>query len=151
MILIHLVPPGSRWTQPGRKLGASVTVEVTMHRFIVSIALLTVDIVSIALLNIPRRPEAVADALLAEDAQLAAERDALAVIRAEMQAEEIGMQLTESYAMYPGAAVSGFYLAHPDSKYFVVGKIGDDQVLDMARRRGMDKADVERHLAPNLS
>ena len=68
-----------------------------------------------------------------------------------LQAEEIGMQLTESYAMYPGAAVSGFYFAHPDSKYFVVGKIGDDQVLDMAERRGMDKAEVERHLAPNLS
>jgi 5-methyltetrahydrofolate--homocysteine methyltransferase len=68
-----------------------------------------------------------------------------------LQAEEIGMQLTESYAMYPGAAVSGFYLAHPESKYFVVGKIGDDQVTDMARRRGMDKAEVERHLAPNLS
>ncbi|MEN3276123.1 MAG: 5-methyltetrahydrofolate--homocysteine methyltransferase [Massilia sp.] len=68
-----------------------------------------------------------------------------------LQAEEIGMQLTESYAMYPGAAVSGFYFAHPESKYFVVGKIGDDQVTDMARRRGMDKAEVERHLAPNLS
>jgi len=68
-----------------------------------------------------------------------------------LQAEEIGMQLTESYAMYPGAAVSGFYLAHPESKYFVVGKIGDDQVVDMAQRRGMDKAEVERHLAPNLS
>jgi 5-methyltetrahydrofolate--homocysteine methyltransferase len=53
--------------------------------------------------------------------------------------------------MYPGAAVSGFYFAHPESKYFVVGKIGDDQVTDMARRRGMDKAEVERHLAPNLS
>jgi 5-methyltetrahydrofolate--homocysteine methyltransferase len=68
-----------------------------------------------------------------------------------LHAEEIGMQLTESYAMYPGAAVSGFYLAHPESKYFVVGKIGDDQVVDMAQRRGMDKAEVERHLAPNLS
>ncbi len=68
-----------------------------------------------------------------------------------LQAEEIGMQLTESYAMFPGAAVSGFYLAHPESKYFVVGKIGDDQVVDMARRRGMDKLEVERHLAPNLS
>ncbi|WP_313704392.1 methionine synthase [Massilia sp.] len=68
-----------------------------------------------------------------------------------LQAEEIGMQLTESYAMYPGAAVSGFYFAHPESKYFVVGKIGDDQVEDMAQRRGMDKAEVERHLAPNLS
>lgn len=68
-----------------------------------------------------------------------------------LQAEEIGMQLTESYAMYPGAAVSGFYFSHPESKYFVVGKIGDDQVTDMAQRRGMDKAEVERHLAPNLS
>ena len=67
-----------------------------------------------------------------------------------LQAEEIGMELTESYAMYPGAAVSGFYFAHPASKYFVVGKIGNDQVEDMAQRRGMDKVEVERHLAPNL-
>ena len=68
-----------------------------------------------------------------------------------LQAEEIGMQLTESYAMYPGAAVSGFYFSHPESKYFVVGKINDDQVEDMAQRRGMDKTELERHLAPNLS
>jgi 5-methyltetrahydrofolate--homocysteine methyltransferase len=61
------------------------------------------------------------------------------------------MVLTESYAMYPGAAVSGFYFAHPESKYFVVGKIGDDQVNDMARRRGVDKVALERWLAPNLS
>ncbi|MFS0755687.1 methionine synthase [Noviherbaspirillum sp. 1P10PC] len=67
-----------------------------------------------------------------------------------LQAEEIGMQLTESYAMYPGAAVSGFYLAHPDSKYFSVGKIGMDQVEDMAARRGVAKEEVERWLAPNL-
>ena len=67
-----------------------------------------------------------------------------------LQAEEVGMELTESFAMYPGAAVSGFYFAHPQSKYFVVGKIGNDQVEDMAKRRGMDKAEVERHLAPNL-
>jgi 5-methyltetrahydrofolate--homocysteine methyltransferase len=67
-----------------------------------------------------------------------------------LQAEEIGMQLTESYAMYPGAAVSGFYLAHPESKYFSVGKIGMDQVEDMAARRGVAKEDVERWLAPNL-
>jgi len=67
-----------------------------------------------------------------------------------LQAEEVGMALTESFAMYPGAAVSGFYFAHPASKYFVVGKIGNDQVEDMAQRRGMDKAEVERHLAPNL-
>jgi 5-methyltetrahydrofolate--homocysteine methyltransferase len=68
-----------------------------------------------------------------------------------LQAEEIGMQLTESFAMAPGASVSGFYFAHPASKYFVVGKIGEDQVNDMATRRGADKADLERWLAPNLS
>ena len=68
-----------------------------------------------------------------------------------MQAEDIGMELTESYAMYPGAAVSGFYFAHPESKYFVVGKIGDDQVNDMAARRGVDKVELERWLAPNLN
>ena len=67
-----------------------------------------------------------------------------------LQAGEIGMELTESFAMYPGAAVSGFYFAHPESKYFVVGKIGEDQLEDMAQRRGMDKAELERHLAPNL-
>jgi len=53
--------------------------------------------------------------------------------------------------MFPGASVSGFYLAHPASKYFVVGKIGEDQLIDMAARRGMDKDDLERWLAPNLS
>ena len=68
-----------------------------------------------------------------------------------LQCEEIGMQLTESFAMFPGAAVSGFYLAHPEAKYFSVGKIGDDQVADMALRRGVPKADIERWLAPNLS
>jgi 5-methyltetrahydrofolate--homocysteine methyltransferase len=68
-----------------------------------------------------------------------------------LQAEQIGMKLTESFAMYPGAAVSGFYLAHPESKYFVVGKIGEDQLADMARRRGVDKVELERYLAPNLS
>ena len=68
-----------------------------------------------------------------------------------MQCDEIGMSVTESYAMFPGASVSGFYFAHPESKYFVVGKIGDDQVVDMAQRRGVAKEDVERWLAPNLS
>ncbi len=67
-----------------------------------------------------------------------------------LQCEEIGMQLTESFAMFPGAAVSGFYLAHPDAKYFSVGKIGDDQVNDMAQRRGVPKTEIERWLAPNL-
>ena len=68
-----------------------------------------------------------------------------------LQAGEIGMELTESFAMFPGAAVSGFYFAHPESKYFVVGKIGEDQLADMAARRGVDKAELERWLAPNLS
>tara|TARA_R110001599_G_scaffold64023_4_gene179508 strand:- start:190803 stop:194579 length:3777 start_codon:yes stop_codon:yes gene_type:complete len=68
-----------------------------------------------------------------------------------LHAEDIGMQLTDSFAMFPGAAVSGFYFAHPESKYFVVGKIGEDQVIDMAQRRGVAKEDVERWLAPNLS
>jgi 5-methyltetrahydrofolate--homocysteine methyltransferase len=67
-----------------------------------------------------------------------------------LQADEIGMELTESFAMYPGAAVSGFYFSHPESKYFVVGKIGQDQFEDMARRRGIDKETLERYLAPNL-
>ncbi|MGZ5818451.1 MAG: vitamin B12 dependent-methionine synthase activation domain-containing protein, partial [Burkholderiaceae bacterium] len=64
--------------------------------------------------------------------------------------EEIGMKLTESFAMFPGAAVSGFYFAHPESKYFSVGKIGEDQLNDMVARRGISKEDAERWLAPNL-
>ncbi len=76
-------------------------------------------------------------------------------VKAEMfktlQAEEIGMMLTDSFAMFPGAAVSGFYFSHPEAKYFVVGKIGDDQVKDMATRRGVSQQDIERWLAPNLS
>ena len=75
-------------------------------------------------------------------------------VKAEMfrvlQCEEIGMQLTESFAMFPGAAVSGFYFAHPQSKYFSVGKIGDDQVEDMVHRRGEARQDIERWLAPNI-
>ncbi|MFZ6768914.1 methionine synthase [Undibacterium sp. Di26W] len=68
----------------------------------------------------------------------------------QMQCEEIEMYITESWAMIPGAAVSGFYFAHPESKYFSVGKIADDQVTDMAARRGAPKEEVERWLAPNL-
>jgi 5-methyltetrahydrofolate--homocysteine methyltransferase len=68
-----------------------------------------------------------------------------------MQCGEIGMELTESFAMYPGAAVSGFYFGHPESKYFSVGKIGEDQLNDMVARRGISKEDAERWLAPNLS
>ncbi|GAB3471550.1 methionine synthase [Massilia terrae] len=68
-----------------------------------------------------------------------------------LQAGEIGMVLTDAFAMYPAASVSGFYFSHPASTYFVVGKIGQDQLEDMAARRGMDKEELERHLAPNLS
>ncbi len=67
-----------------------------------------------------------------------------------MQCAEIDMQVTESYAMIPGAAVSGFYFAHPQSKYFTVGKIGQDQAQDMAQRRNVALDEVERWLAPNL-
>jgi len=67
-----------------------------------------------------------------------------------LQAEEIGMTLTDSFAMTPGAAVSGFYLAHPASRYFSVDKIGADQLADMAERRGLPLEYLERWLAPNL-
>lgn len=66
-------------------------------------------------------------------------------------AEKIGMGLTESYAMTPAAAVSGLLLAHPDSRYFTVGRIGRDQLEDYAARRGADLADAERWLRPNLT
>jgi len=62
----------------------------------------------------------------------------------------VGIQLTESYAMYPTAAVSGWYIAHPEANYFAVGKIDRDQVEDYARRRGVDVSETERWLAPNL-
>jgi len=62
-----------------------------------------------------------------------------------------GMTLTESFAMYPAAAVSGLYFSHPDSQYFVVGKIREDQVVDYAERKNMSQTEAERWLAPNLS
>ena len=65
-----------------------------------------------------------------------------------LQAEKIGITLTESYAMLPAAAVSGFYLAHPEASYFAVGKIGEDQVADLASREGSPLVDVQRRLAP---
>jgi 5-methyltetrahydrofolate--homocysteine methyltransferase len=64
--------------------------------------------------------------------------------------ETIGVKLTENFAMWPGAAVSGFYLSHPDSQYFAVAKIERDQVEDYARRKGWDVKTAERWLAPNL-
>jgi 5-methyltetrahydrofolate--homocysteine methyltransferase len=63
----------------------------------------------------------------------------------------VGVRLTESWAMWPGSSVSGIYLAHPDSKYFGVGRILKDQVEDYARRKGLDLVDTERLLAPNLA
>jgi 5-methyltetrahydrofolate--homocysteine methyltransferase len=61
-----------------------------------------------------------------------------------------GMTLTESFAMLPTAAVSGYYFSHPKSQYFVVGRVGKDQVADYARRKGVDLAQAERWLASNL-
>ena len=60
------------------------------------------------------------------------------------------VKLTESFAMWPAAAVSGFYFAHPESQYFAVGNLGKDQVEDYARRKGMKLATLERWLSPNL-
>ena len=67
-----------------------------------------------------------------------------------LQCADIGMTLTESLAMTPAASVSGFYIGHPASRYFSVGKIGDDQLKDLAARRGMDEKALQRLLAPNL-
>jgi 5-methyltetrahydrofolate--homocysteine methyltransferase len=67
-----------------------------------------------------------------------------------LEAEDIGMSLTESFAMFPGASVSGFYFAHPESKYFTVGKIGEDQLRDMAQRRKVSVEQLQSWLAPNL-
>ncbi len=64
--------------------------------------------------------------------------------------ENAGIELTDSMAMWPAAAVSGWYFAHPESKYFAVGKINRDQVEDYARRKGMSVEDAERWLAPSL-
>jgi 5-methyltetrahydrofolate--homocysteine methyltransferase len=65
--------------------------------------------------------------------------------------KQIGIQLTESYAMYPASAVSGFYFSHPESTYFGLGKIAKDQVSDYAKRKGMSLDDVERWLSPVLN
>ncbi|HHG83743.1 MAG TPA: methionine synthase, partial [Bacteroidetes bacterium] len=62
-----------------------------------------------------------------------------------------GITLTESFAMLPTAAVSGFYFAHPESRYFGLGKIGEDQVMAYAERKGMSKSAAERWLGPNLN
>ena len=67
-----------------------------------------------------------------------------------LQCSDIGMDLTESLAMTPAASVSGFYLAHPQARYFNVGRIGEDQVNDLAQRQGVEVKELQRLLAPNL-
>ncbi|MDQ3509323.1 MAG: hypothetical protein M3494_15140, partial [Actinomycetota bacterium] len=64
--------------------------------------------------------------------------------------ENVGISLTESFAMTPGAAVSGIYFSHPDSMYFGVAEIGKDQVSDYAERKGMTLEEAEKWLSPNL-
>ncbi|MEK6771555.1 MAG: methionine synthase [Pseudomonadota bacterium] len=70
-----------------------------------------------------------------------------ALIEAEKNA---GIRLTDSFAMLPAAAVSGFYFSHPEARYFAVGRLGRDQIEDYARRKGMDVPVVEKWLSPNL-
>jgi 5-methyltetrahydrofolate--homocysteine methyltransferase len=65
--------------------------------------------------------------------------------------ENTGIELTDSMAMWPGAAVSGWYFSHPDSQYFVVGRLGQDQVADYAERKGWTMAEAERWLSANLA
>ena len=68
-----------------------------------------------------------------------------------LEAEKsIGVELTESMAMYPASSVSGFYFSHPESKYFGLGKVYEDQIDDYTKRKSMDKEMIERWLAPNL-
>jgi len=67
-----------------------------------------------------------------------------------LQCDEIGMAVTESLAMTPAASVSGFYIGHPDATYFNVGKVGEDQVQDLAQRRNLNQTELQRLLAPNL-
>jgi 5-methyltetrahydrofolate--homocysteine methyltransferase len=68
-----------------------------------------------------------------------------------LEADELGMALTESFAMTPAASVSGLIFAHPESKYFTVGRLGRDQIEDYARRKGVERAEVEQWLRPNLA
>jgi len=67
-----------------------------------------------------------------------------------LNASEIGVSLTESMAMYPNATVSGYYFSHPDSKYFSVGKIQDDQIADYANRKNITIKEVEKWLRSNI-
>jgi 5-methyltetrahydrofolate--homocysteine methyltransferase len=68
-----------------------------------------------------------------------------------LRADNAGLRLTESYAMHPASSVSGFYLSHPASRYFAIGKVDRDQIADYARRKDMPAAEIERWLAPVLA
>jgi 5-methyltetrahydrofolate--homocysteine methyltransferase len=68
-----------------------------------------------------------------------------------LDAEQIGMGLTENFAMTPASSVAGFYIAHPQARYFNVGPIGRDQLEDLARRRAVEPSELERWLAPSLT
>ncbi|MBV8063932.1 MAG: methionine synthase, partial [Actinobacteria bacterium] len=68
-----------------------------------------------------------------------------------LDAERIGLALTESFAMTPAASVSGIYIAHPDARYFSIGRVARDQVEDYAARKGVSVAEAERWLRPNLA
>ena len=68
-----------------------------------------------------------------------------------LQAEDLGITLTESFAMYPASSVSGWYFSHPESRYFPVGKIYKDQVVDYAARKNMPLEEIEKWLSPVLA
>ncbi len=68
-----------------------------------------------------------------------------------MLKRNVGIKLTESMAMYPAASVSGLYFSHPEAKYFSVGKIDKDQVLDYHKRKGMSVEEIEKWLSPILN
>jgi 5-methyltetrahydrofolate--homocysteine methyltransferase len=68
-----------------------------------------------------------------------------------LDAGQVGVGLTETFAMLPAASVSGLYLGHPQARYFSVGRVGRDQVVDYARRKGLDVSEAERWLKPNLA
>ena len=65
--------------------------------------------------------------------------------------DEIGVILTESMAMWPTSSVSGYYFGHPESKYFGLGKIKEDQVIDYSKRRGISTEKAKKWLAPNIA
>ena len=62
-----------------------------------------------------------------------------------------GIKLTESFAMWPGSSVSGLYFAHPESKYFAVGKLASDQLADYQKRKGLPLSEMEKWLGPYLN